>query len=297
MTKVRQGLDYFPLGTDTINNRKLRRVMKREGDEAFTVYMLLLSLIYSDEGYFVKTDDEFCEEIADRLFSTDCDKVARVIAQLIDLGVFDAGLHERYGILTSEEIQRQYKLIMRRRKCVIRAEYNLIPADEVENTEDTARPAAETVATGAKSRRAVTETPPLATETAVDTASAPRDDHKENKRKEKGKENLLPNPPRQGGDGETAEYPHDTAVAASRGRYTQDDIDRMQPPADNVSRNFSGLLENLRLFRVPPAEQYAIVKLSNYGMIGGVVWKGISNLRDSGGKIRLPGRYLLSLMG
>lgn len=67
------------------------------------------------------------------------------------------------------------------------------------------------------------------------------------------------------------------------------------PPADGVKRNFRGLLENLRQFRIPPDEQYAIICRSNYGAIGHSVWRGFCVLRESGGKIRLPGRYLLSL--
>ena len=66
--------------------------------------------------------------------------------------------------------------------------------------------------------------------------------------------------------------------------------------AGRYPRNFSGLLENLRLFRVPPAEQYAIVLKSNYGEIGGDIWKGFSVIRGSGGKIKLPGHYLLSVL-
>jgi hypothetical protein len=77
---------------------------------------------------------------------------------------------------------------------------------------------------------------------------------------------------------------------------TQEDIDRMQPPADGCPRNFSGLVDNMRLYRIPPAEQYAIVVKSNYGEIGGNVWKGFGVIRGSGGKIKLPGHYLLSVI-
>ena len=47
----------------------------------------------------------------------------------------------------------------------------------------------------------------------------------------------------------------------------------MQAPADGHPRNLSGLLDNLRLYHIPPSEQYAIVLKSNYGEIGGKVWK------------------------
>ncbi len=57
------------------------------------------------------------------------------------------------------------------------------------------------------------------------------------------------------------------------------DIDRMQAPCDGHPRNLSGLLDNLRLYHIPPSEQYAIVLKSNYGEIGGKVWKGFGVIR------------------
>ena len=78
--------------------------------------------------------------------------------------------------------------------------------------------------------------------------------------------------------------------------WTQEAIDRLLPPADGTPRNYAGLLDNLRIYGIPPAEQYAIIRKSNFGAIGGSIWKGIAALRGSGGKIKLPGRYLLSVV-
>ena len=148
------------------------------------------------------------------------------------------------------------------------------------------------------------------------------------KKKEKErKENILPNPPCEGGDEEGGDSSCEKipavasrTQAASRAKVdsysqadscpqtnpcsrvkkkselTQADIDCMQAPADGHSRNLSGLLDSLRLYHVPPAEQYAIVLKSNYGEIGGKVWQGFGTLRASGGKIKLPGHYLLSVL-
>ena len=167
MGRIKQGLDSFPLSTDFMHDRIVRRVMKREGDSAFTVLIYIMSYLYSGEGYYVRADTE--EE------GSEGEKVAEGAG---------GGMRE---------------------EC--------------------------------------------------DQRSATR------------KRNL-----------------------------TQEDIDRMQVPPDGCPRNFSGLLENLRLFRVPPAEQYTIVLKSNYGEIGGDIWKGFSVIRGSGGKIKLPGHYLLSVL-
>ena len=80
-----------------------------------------------------------------------------------------------------------------------------------------------------------------------------------------------------------------------RKEWTDEDICRMQPPPDGVNRNLDGLLFNLRQLRISPPEQRAIILKSNFGAIGHPMWKGFSTIRESCGKIRQPGRFLLSL--
>ena len=86
-----------------------------------------------------------------------------------------------------------------------------------------------------------------------------------------------------------------TSRSGKRKEWTTEEVGCLQPPQDKVQRNFDGLIYNLRLYPIPPAEQYAIVCKSNFGAIGHPVWQGFYDLRNCHGKIRLPGRYLLSL--
>ena len=85
-------------------------------------------------------------------------------------------------------------------------------------------------------------------------------------------------------------------ILKSRKVMTQEDINNLQPPPDGMQRNFEGLLENLHSYKILPSEQYAIILKSNFGAIGHPVWKGFSSIRGSNGKIKLPGRYLLSVI-
>ena len=300
MGRIKQGLDYFPLNTDFMHDRVVRRVMKREGDSVFTILLYTLSYLYSGEGYYIHVDDDFYDELSDQLFSTDNDSVRRVLHLFVEYGFFDSSLYERYGILTSADIQRQFLFITKRRsRRHISPDYCLLPDEE---TVHSTLP------------DAVAETPDIVTQTLDTVTESPDTATKSTliKRKEKeSKENILPNPPfAKGGDEEEGSEGEKVAEGAGGGmreecdqrsatrkrNLTQEDIDRMQVPPDGCPRNFSGLLENLRLFRVPPAEQYAILLKSNYGEIGGDIWKGFSVIRGSGGKIKLPGHYLLSVL-
>ena len=286
MGRIKQGLDYFPLSTDFMHDRIVRRVMKREGDSAFTVLIYIMSYLYSGEGYYVSADTDFCDELSDQLFSTDNDTVRRVIRLFLEYGLFDSALYERYSILTSEDVQRQYLFITKRRsRHHICPDYCLLPEGKTTDEQpDTVAATGENVAVS----------PDIATvsrDTATKTALI--------KRKEKErKENILPNPPlpKGGDEGEEGGDFSNRKPAKKKRELTQSDIDRMQAPADGHPRNLSGLLDNLRLYHIPPSEQYAIVLKSNYGEIGGKVWKGFGVIRASAGKIKLPGHYLLSVL-
>ena len=286
MGRIKQGLDYFPLSTDFMHDRIVRRVMKREGDSAFTVLIYIMSYLYSGEGYYVRADTDFCDELSDQLFSTDNDTVRRVIRLFLEYGLFDSALYERYSILTSEDVQRQYLFITKRRsRHHICPDYCLLPEGKTTDEQpDTVAATGENVAVSPNIATASRDT---ATKTALI------------KRKEKErKENILPNPPLpKGGDEEEEGGDFSNRKPAKKKReLTQSDIDRMQAPADGHPRNLSGLLDNLRLYHIPPSEQYAIVLKSNYGEIGGKVWKGFGVIRASAGKIKLPGHYLLSVL-
>lgn len=319
MGRIKQGLDYFPLSTDFMHDRIVRRVMKREGDAAFTILICIYSYLYSGEGYFVRVDKDFCDELSDQLFTTDNDTVHRVVQLFLEYGLFDSALYERYGILTSADVQRQYLFIARRRsRHHILPEYCLLPEEvkaEAEAADESIEAGESTEGVSGEKRlnrtadhvaTTVDDVAATADIVAVSRDAATKTAHIKRKEKER-KENILPNPPspeggneerRSGGDlslGRTGEGNAKRPGKKTR-ELTQDDIDRMQPPTDGCQRNFSGLLMNLRLYRIPPAEQYPIVLKSNYGEIDSAIWKGFSVIRSSGGKIKLPGHYLLSVL-
>lgn len=321
----KQGLDYFPLDTDIMQNRLVRRIMKREGDGAFAVLLGVWSLVYSGEGYYVQVDDMFYEDLAASLFEKDAADVERIIRLALDYGLFDATLFARYGILTSEHIQQQYLFcIRRRRKRAIDPRFCLCEEEE-EAVEEAKTETAEAKCV-AKGR--VTQTPQNVTQTAENVT------HNTQSIAQQSKEYpLLKSSPENGGTGcwtgpgpggvisgdEVVErvaepeapataVPHPAAAPSGTGassahatpprpvrQWTDADIDALMPPPDGLKRNLDGLKENLRRLRVPINEQYAIILKSNFGVIGHPLWRGFYDLRESRGKIRQPGLYLLSV--
>ena len=109
MSRIKKrGLDYFPISTDFIHDRIVRRIMKKEGDAAVTVLVQAFCSIYSNEGYYVMAGELFYDDLADNLYREDSDYVRRVIALAVEYGLFDSALFQEYGLLTSADIQRQF---------------------------------------------------------------------------------------------------------------------------------------------------------------------------------------------
>lgn len=75
----KKGLDYFPINTNFINDRTVRRLMKCEGDVALGILLEVLSYIYADQGYYVCADHLFYEDLSAGLYENSADDVERIV--------------------------------------------------------------------------------------------------------------------------------------------------------------------------------------------------------------------------
>ena len=126
---LKNGLEYFPLDTDVLENRKVQRLLRKYGCEGFAVYSAVLCDIYRHEGYYVRYDDAYCRDIAFvlNLPEENPGLVGEVIGYCISLELFDAELAERENILTSVGIQMRYREVRKRYKVSMRNEF-LLPS-------------------------------------------------------------------------------------------------------------------------------------------------------------------------
>ena len=304
MARIKKtGLDYFPLDTDFMQQRAVRRLMKQQGDCAFTVLLSALSAIYGGKGYYIHINDNFCEDLATELFDTDARKVKDVLMAAIELDLFDSRLYREYGILTSAHIQEQYLFCSKRRKRLgLDERYRLVtdgdPADEepAKPATEAAEAAAPETANAATSPENVATTPQNVTTTPENVAAIPQSKAQQSKAQQ-SKKKPLPH-----GSPETGGTPTDAGRTPSPGgegeihddAWWQKRIAQLVPPADNLPRNYDGLLLELRRWQVPPQEQYALILKSGFGTIGHPVWQGISEIVRKPKDIRQPGRFLLS---
>lgn len=103
---IKKGLDYFPLNTDFMNNRTIRRLKRKGGFKAIVLYMDLLCDIYAN-SYFIEITDNYIFDLSDQLGLEEKD-IRSMIEIMIVLGLFHERSFDKSHILTSETIQEQY---------------------------------------------------------------------------------------------------------------------------------------------------------------------------------------------
>lgn len=124
---AKSGLGYFPFDIDFFQDIRIRKLIKRQGGKAVTVYALLLCLIYKN-GYYMQWDDELpfiCSE------TTGFDEayISEVIKTCLTLGLFSKPMYVSNHVLTSKGIQIRYCHIQRLNKRMGRINnYSLLDA-------------------------------------------------------------------------------------------------------------------------------------------------------------------------
>lgn len=124
-----------------------------------------------------------------------------------------------------------------------------------------------------------------------DTLNLPRSDYEQIKIENKNKNNIPPLSPLRGEDA--------IGMAEEEGGDFFD-LNDITPPADGVNRNFEALKRRCYALKIDSTDFKAICRLSNYGMIGNAIW-GVLMAVENGnaanpGKIRMPGKYIISLL-
>ena len=127
--KKKIGLTWFRMDVDIFQDIKVRKLIRRQGGKAFTVYALLLGDIYRN-GYYMRWDTELPFIISEQ---TGYDEVyiQEVIKSCLSLGLFSEKLFNTEGVLTSRGIQTRYldALNYMKRKAEIE-EYSLLSDED-----------------------------------------------------------------------------------------------------------------------------------------------------------------------
>lgn len=128
------GIGSFLLDCHTNDN--ISEIEAEFGVKGFAVVVRLWQKIYCEKGYY-------CEWIARSplLFLSNwfggnsgvtISLITEIVERCLNNGIFNRQMHEKYSILTSERIQKQYFSVVKRREGIpVKKEYLLISVDKI----------------------------------------------------------------------------------------------------------------------------------------------------------------------
>ena len=123
---IKQGVDYFPL--DCHMNDAMKLIQAEFGLVGYAVVIKLWQKIYSGKGYYTEWGRDVALVFAGNN-SVGANVVQEVVRVCLKRGIFDQGMFDEYGILTSDGIQERFAEATARRTFVeIDRRYLLIPA-------------------------------------------------------------------------------------------------------------------------------------------------------------------------
>ena len=102
----KKGLDYFPVDTNILQNKKVRRLKRRAGHVAVVLYLQILCDCYAN-SYFVKWNEDYRLELSEQIEIQE-DEIEKMVRLMVDLNLFDRAMFENNDVLTSVNMQERY---------------------------------------------------------------------------------------------------------------------------------------------------------------------------------------------
>lgn len=129
---TKAGLDYFEL--DCHMEEKVRLIQAEFGLKGFAIVVKLYQRIYGELGYYCEwNEDSSLLFMSENGVSSREEKnlIREIVAACIRRGIFSESIFKRYGVLTSEGVQRRYlNAVSRRENVELKKEYLLFDVPE-----------------------------------------------------------------------------------------------------------------------------------------------------------------------
>ena len=115
--KAKKKLDYAGWSVDVFDNDvKIDRLLDAQGWTGFGVYFYLCQKAFGSEGYFYRWGYDDCASTSRKMGGgVSSGTVKEAVGYCLQIGLFDKGLFDRWGVLTSRGIQRRYWEVVKER--------------------------------------------------------------------------------------------------------------------------------------------------------------------------------------
>jgi len=127
---TKTGLEYFSL--DVKFDDEVELIKAEHGIEGIGILVTMYQTIYANEGYYLEWNERNQILFSNKV-SVDRNKVVSIISDCIKWDIFSKGKHEKYNILTSRRIQKQYvKATYKRAEVELIEEYILLKQKDID---------------------------------------------------------------------------------------------------------------------------------------------------------------------
>ena len=278
------GINYFPVGVNFMEENAMEVIEAKYGIKGSAIVLKLMCKIYK-EGYYIRWDEEQCLIFANKAGrEVQAEEVQGIIEILFTKGILDRNSYQENGILTSESIQKVWMEATKRRKRELSELPYLMVKPEKENGKADTPPALQEIQQPELFKKEKTPVNPknVVHHVAVDAKNACNSG--QSKVKEKKAEENKELPPSAPPEGKEEERKEDSVSLPIPGYAF-----------NTMTHNYPGLTDTLQRLGINEVgEVNAILRLSDYGRKGTTVWRLIANTcwSDIGAK----GRYLIAAL-
>lgn len=250
------GVLYFPVKVNVFEGLALELIEARFGLKGVAVFIKLLCKVYKEEGYYLMWNSEQCTLFTHKLGNElSGEEMQEIVDLLVEKGIFDRAMYEKYHVLTSENIQKVWLEATKRRK----RDVNSLPYFLVEDP-----------GTQPKEKKNVVQHVVFPPENACNF---------EQSKVNESRETPPLTPQGENGGGMMGNYSIEIPGYAH----------------NRKTHNMEGLmLELQQLHIVDRGEINAILRLSDFGRLGGYVFKVIGTTRWS--TILAKGKYIIAAL-
>lgn len=129
----KKGIDYSGWSVCIFDNdTKIDKLLDAHGWSGFGIYFYLCQRAYGSEGYFYQWGYDDCASTSRKMGGgIGSGTVRETVGYCLQIGLFDQGLFDRWGILTSRGIQRRYWEVVKTRDVrVVISDYWLLQDEE-----------------------------------------------------------------------------------------------------------------------------------------------------------------------
>lgn len=131
--RPKQGIDYSGWSVDIFDSdKKIDKLIDAHGWKGFGIYFFLCQRAYKSNGYFYEWGYDDCATTARKMGGGITSGIVKeTVSYCLQIALFDEGVFDRWGVLTSRGIQRRFwSVLSERRSKIVYDEYWLLEEDE-----------------------------------------------------------------------------------------------------------------------------------------------------------------------